>query len=373
MSLRLLGCAAAAIMLAASTEGAASYTVTDLGFGAGSYANRVNEFGQVVGTCPAGTFVWTPSTPNGTAGSGTILSPEASGGHPDINGFGQVTLNTSSGAMLWTPNARNGTTGSPVVLWNDGWVSGINNSGSCVGYGSGPNACLWKPTTPNAAVGSRTLLPGMTWSAGDINDYGQVAGMTSSTTAVLWQPDTPGGMTGTTYPIGDLPGNRSMSYPVGMNNLGQIVGTSSSSLSDESEAFVWIPGAPNGFSGGMIGLGIPSGCSASQGQDVNNLGQVVGFGWYNEKAFLWTPQDGLIDLNAYIQTTGPGRWHLVDAWGINDHGQIVGNGDFDPDGAGPLPPERHAFLLSPVPEPSSTIALIACLSAMGGLASRRRR
>ncbi len=57
----------------------------------------------------------------------------------------------------------------------------------------------------------------------------------------------------------------------------------------------------------------------------------------------------MIDLNDLIPSNS--GWMLADAKAINDSGQIVGYG-FDING------EQHAFLLTPIPEPS-TLALLS--------------
>jgi probable HAF family extracellular repeat protein len=57
-------------------------------------------------------------------------------------------------------------------------------------------------------------------------------------------------------------------------------------------------------------------------------------------------------------------WVLQDAWAINDNGQIVGCGT-NPAGS------DHAFLLTPVPEPSTLALLFA--GAVGLLIWRRWR
>ena len=70
----------------------------------------------------------------------------------------------------------------------------------------------------------------------------------------------------------------------------------------------------------------------------------------------------MTDLNTLIDPSS--GWTLKNAQGINDAGQIVGIGT-NPSG------HRHAFLLTPVPEPSS-LALLLTL-ALGGLLWWRRR
>ena len=55
-------------------------------------------------------------------------------------------------------------------------------------------------------------------------------------------------------------------------------------------------------------------------------------------------------------------WYLTQALGINELNQIVGVGTFNG--------QQHAFLLTPIPEPSGVLAAIA-LNVM--LVTRRRR
>ena len=86
-----------------------------------------------------------------------------------------------------------------------------------------------------------------------------------------------------------------------------------------------------------------------QADAINNNGQIVG--WVSNfpsssfNAFIY--QNGkLTDLNTLIDPAS--GWHLQEATDINDNGQIVGYGT-DPQGA------THAFLVSPIPEPSSAV------------------
>jgi probable HAF family extracellular repeat protein len=93
----------------------------------------------------------------------------------------------------------------------------------------------------------------------------------------------------------------------------------------------------------------------------NASGQVVGeaqtTGDAAEHAFLY---DGvtMTDLNSLIDPIS--GWTLTESSAINDGGQIVGNGT--------IGGQTHAFLLTPVPEPTSLTLLTA-----GGLLLLRRR
>jgi probable HAF family extracellular repeat protein len=75
---------------------------------------------------------------------------------------------------------------------------------------------------------------------------------------------------------------------------------------------------------------------------INNSGQVVGTSTNSDRAFLWTAEAGIWDLNDLLDASGSG-WTLSVAFDINDHGQIVGSGIHN--GVG------HAFLLTPIDTP----------------------
>ncbi len=128
---------------------------------------HINSYGQIATAVQDGdgvyhAYVWTPSTPNGTAGHFTDLD----GGPSDygwvvagLNDNGQVVVNPSwaYGPMLWTPSTPNGTAFTQTAL--DGlWASDINSRGDvlmtsyyalsdewCVIF----HAYLWRPATPN--------------------------------------------------------------------------------------------------------------------------------------------------------------------------------------------------------------------------------
>jgi probable HAF family extracellular repeat protein len=121
----------------------------------------------------------------------------------------------------------------------------------------------------------------------------------------------------------------------------------------------------------MLDLGALSGVNGhSEATAVNGLGHVVGShnASIGQQAFLWTPQDGILDLNSLLDESGA-DWRLFAATDINDFGQIIGYGTHDPDGPGELFPENVAFLLTPLPEPT----MLLILGAFGPLLVRRYR
>ena len=68
---------------------------------------------------------------------------------------------------------------------------------------------------------------------------------------------------------------------------------------------------------------------------INNRGQVIG--WSGSIAFIWSPEEGMRNLNDLVPA-GSG-WQLVLPTAINDRGQITGQGNING--------QSHAFLLTP--------------------------
>jgi probable HAF family extracellular repeat protein len=103
----------------------------------------------------------------------------------------------------------------------------------------------------------------------------------------------------------------------------------------------------------------------SAGFGVNNHGYVVGESLLSNgdtRAFVYTSHKGIVDLNSLVAL--PAGFTLLAARDINDAGQILA------EAYGPVPFGIRAFLLTPVPEPS-TLALAVVLAA-GWIADPRR-
>jgi probable HAF family extracellular repeat protein len=176
----------------------------------------------------------------------------------------------------------------------------INNLGQAAGlfWGGGLRSFIWDKVNGADSIGDGI------W-AWDINDSGQVVGEGSA--------DNPN-LTGYTAFIWDrLNGVRSIgalqegleSRAYGINNLGQVVGTSQFAASNYARhAFLWDEG--NGMQDlGTLGYSPPE-SDVSEARDINIHGQVVGgsvgssgegSGWVG---FIWDSTNGMQDLNHLI-------------------------------------------------------------------------
>jgi probable HAF family extracellular repeat protein len=298
-----------------------------------------------------------------------------------INASGQVTgsggiSGSTQHAFLWTPAIANGASGTimdlgtlPGATGAAYYGGGINDVGQVIGGSIGGRAFLWTPNVPNAMSGAMIdlgTLPGHSSSyAEGINAAGQIAGASIDAAgkhhAFLWTPNTHNGTTGAMIDLGTLPAGTGESRASDINTAGQVVGLTPAINNPNGHAFLWTPTTPNGTSGSMIDLGdLPGGADYSYASAINNAGQVTGTS--SNIAFLWTPIDGMLNLNNLLDASGAG-WLLQQATDVNDAGQIVGLGTYDPDGPGGVAALTHGFLLIPVPEPSSVGVLSLVLIA----------
>ncbi|MBV9035607.1 MAG: DUF3466 family protein, partial [Acidobacteriaceae bacterium] len=118
-------------------------------------------------------------------------------------------------------------------------------------------------------------------------------------------------------------------------------------------------------SGQMRDLGTLGG-SSSSGYAINDTRQVVGGAGIStpsvSHAFLYS-NDQMYDLNNLIDPAL--GLMLSDARGINNHGQIVAEGYTSGN-------SFHAFLLTPVPEPSTWTLFGVALLGLAGWARGRK-
>jgi probable HAF family extracellular repeat protein len=133
------------------------------------------------------------------------------------------------------------------------------------------------------------------------------------------------------------------SFGLDISDPGQVVGWSYLAGDRNQHAFL--------YDGTMHDLGSLFGYN-STAVGINNQGVIVGASSTSTpsitRAFIFTQVDGMIDLNSLIDPSS--GWVLTGSSAINDFGQIVGVGTHSGQSA--------AFLLTPVPEPTTATPLV---------------
>ena len=149
------------------------------------------------------------------------------------------------------------------------------------------------------------------------------------------------------------------SRALGINSAGMIVGDAFpvGPMEPRSHATLWKGGIP-------MDLGVLKGQMYSRANDINAMGQVVGYSGQQRdspesRAFVWTGGTGMIDIGtlggAYAQ-----------AYAINDAGFITGASQTQ--GMGPMV-MTHAFLYRVPSAPYSRYQRMQDLGALGGFFS----
>lgn len=338
------------VLCAAVASAQTIYDVTDIGIlpgGVSSEARAVNNQGVVVGVSDAGiswqrAFVWE----NG------VLT-ELPGGPPnvrswanDINDAGQIAgviMNDGVNQMATLWENRN-----PISLGSFGGTQSgamkIDQSGRVVGwamFSPDPTNRRYRPFLyENGVMTNLGLAPSEPYAeATAISDNGQFIvgdGPISQRSAQMNGPLVFDSINGVS-PLGTL-GGRSGSCRA-VNDNGWMVGATDNGILGATgyycdHAFLYRDEK-------MIDLGVVYG-NASRAYAVNNLNVIVGTSW-DSNAIPWAKRGfvrfdtQMIDLNTLLPPGSP--WRIIDAFDINDNGQIVGSGQIN--GA------THAVLLTP--------------------------
>jgi probable HAF family extracellular repeat protein len=329
---RLMLCAPAILLLAA-LGAAQTYTVTDLGaFPGGTISEGygVSPSGQVVGysrtsNYDAHGFIWSERA--GLRQLSSIPPQRNFGVAQAINlygvvaGYSDYNLLDAEHAVIWVHGVLTDLGTLPGGSISE--ATGINDAEEVTGFSdsgtSEPHAFRWSSPKGMQDLGT---LPGGYYSQGlAINAQGDIAGYSNAGDAEwhasLWTASA--GM----QSLPNLPGGFSASGN-GINDLGQVVGGSG------NYAALW--DSPTS----VESLGALPGGGWSTAFAINNAGQVVG--WSGFTAFVWSRETGIRDLNNLIPANS--GWSLSTANGINEAGQITGQGTING--------QQHAFLLTPV-------------------------
>lgn len=352
------------------------YSVHVLG-GAGSAALDINLRGQVVGEYASGTdlraFIHTDGALRdlGTLGGATASAAA-------INDHGQVVgvasnLDGQGRAFSYQLGVMTdlGTLGGASSR-----ASGVNGLGMVVGTADSPMGTLGEfgeaflnGCCGMLGLGTLPVLDDYYRSRGAaINLHGHIVG--TSAVGDFGPPEFPEHAflyrDGAMQDLGTLGGLYSSARAI--NDSGLIVGMASTTLDPDGIGHT-IPHAFLYVDGMMIDLGASElDYSGSAAQDVNNLGQVVGWDTVGNERHAFLYQGGArLDLNRLID---PGSgWTVTDAAAINDLAQIAGTACRE----GQCYAVRLDLLQAEVPEPGGWLLMATGLAMLLALTRRSRR
>ncbi len=330
-----------------------------------SIANAVNSSGVVAGSSGNGLIDPSSGLPAGVATvwekdrvidlgtlGGSFSLAGAINDHNQVVGFAENNIPDpfNFGGLAGLPSP----TQWRATLWQHGTVRDLgtleDGTESAAGYvnESGQIAGVsFTNTVVNASTGYPTLAPFL-WENGEMTNLGSLGGLLGFTSGL----NNRGQVAGTSNLAGDLTAHPflweqgrlrdlgtlggSFGAANAVNDSGEVIGISTTVNDAAYEGFLW-------RSGKMTDLGSVAGDGCSNANSINSKGQIVGESFScsvdSHHAFLWEDNGPAIDLNIFVP---PGSdLHLIEAQFIGEGGEIagaalLGNGD------------THAFLLIPV-------------------------
>ena len=373
------------LILALTQTATAGFTVVDLGptaSGQSGGATGVNPSGGTSGftTGPSGNNQAVFSTGGGgfQAVDTSRLPGVTMSAATAINATGDVA-GTYYNADDMTYHAFKTSAGKAVDLGTlsgvfkgaDTFGAGISGSGEVVGTArtGGGSQVVFRSSVPGQI--STILLPGK-------STVGQAAGVSESGMVVGSYLNAQG-VSRVFTAIGNQAIDFLAQYPTqgfglntagaAINNQGSVAGTGD--FGGQSHAFFASTDLTTGIKT-FVDIGVTGGYGSSRSFGINDKDQVVGSldnQGRGSHAFLWDQSLGLLDLNTLLSAADQRSWTLTVAAGINDSGQVVGQGLFHG--------QFHGFLLNPeqvtfpplnpgvVPAPPSVWMALGAMSMVG--------
>ena len=323
--------------------------------------SALNDAGHVVGWAsptsgpPAG-FYWSPETGLVSLGeNGIPLSVNnhdvVVGRHPTAEALRPMR------AFIWDPQTR-----TLQDLPSSTMATDVNEAGQ-VAYRFELNGVPVGSFIRDADGTVRQLPDGQDGRSSGVNGLGERGDAVgaaslpgeSARRAVYWST------TGELRRLPDPPGIQSDGANA-INGSGLVVGSGvtdpASPDPGRMRALLW-----DLATGEVRDLGTLAGQPGAKPLSINDAGEVVGasgsyFGSPDSHAFLWTEDEGMLDLNSLLDESGQGVT-LFYARAINNRGQILAN------------TLSGTVLLTPVPEPATGLVLPSF--ALVALLRRRRR
>jgi len=313
--------------------------------------------GQVVGTAQGAAAVW-------STGGTTYLDSLLPGSEGlAINSGGSIVGRIGSDAFVYSGGAFSIFNVPPAY---GTWATAINDAGQVAGFSAVGFSETYAFLYQAGAVTELGSFGGTISVANAINASGHIAGFASRAgdgddwpdprrTASVYRD-------GMQHDLGSLGGWYSEANDI--NDAGFVTGWSTLDDNFIERPFLFSPD-----DGSMIDLGSLGGVSA-RANALNNAGLVVGLsgvasvGGFDYHAFVYGA-DGMLDLNALVGERGD--WQLVNAFDVNDAGQILAQAC---NGVGDCRAVR-LDLVTAVPEPGSWAMLGAGLALLGWHGRRR--
>lgn len=220
-------------------------------------------------------------------------------------------------------------------------ASDVNNAGQVVGTlaaGAGSHAFFFDGSN----LADLGTFGGASSSANGLNDNGTVVGWADAADGTRQAFVTSSGaISGLSLSL-SISGSSDAS---GINNAGAIVGTfeATNSVGDVApQAYIWTNGVVTQLGPALAenyGFG-----EQDYGNAINNVGTAVGTAVVNASPNY--PSQPFVYANGVMQELGDFGGIISEAWGVNDHGQVVGSAGVETSDTQPNVYAYHAFLYS---------------------------